>query len=103
VNLGDNAIKYTPRGTPVRIEARSEPEALVLTVHDDGPGIPAPDLERLFDRFWRADAPGKTAGAGIGLTISRGLVAAHGGTIEAASRPDAGTTFTVRLPKDGSR
>lgn len=102
VNLGDNAIKYTPDGTLVRLEARLDGEELLLVVHDDGPGLPSDELERLFEPFWRAERPGKSAGVGIGLTISRGLVEAHGGTIGVESAADTGTTFTVRLPKDGT-
>ena len=102
VNLGDNAIKYTPDGTLVRLEARLDGEDLLLVVHDDGPGLPSDELERLFEPFWRAERPGKSAGVGIGLTISRGLVEAHGGTIGVESAADTGTTFTVRLPKDGT-
>ncbi|MEZ4624106.1 MAG: histidine kinase dimerization/phospho-acceptor domain-containing protein [Thermomicrobiales bacterium] len=74
----------------------------LLVVHDDGPGLPSDELERLFEPFWRAERPGKSAGVGIGLTISRGLVEAHGGTIGVESAADTGTTFTVRLPKDGT-
>jgi K+-sensing histidine kinase KdpD len=102
INLGDNAIKYTPQNTALRLSARMDGDALVLKVHDGGAGIPAPDLDRLFDRFWRADVPGKVAGVGIGLTISRGLVEAHGGRIDVASSPGEGTTFTIRLPKEGT-
>jgi signal transduction histidine kinase len=71
-------------------------------VCDGGPGIPTDDQPHLFDRFWRADAAGKVAGAGIGLTISRGLVEAHGGRIDVRSEPGEGTIFTIRLPRDGS-
>lgn len=102
INLGDNAIKYTPKNAAICLSARMDGDALVLKVHDSGPGVPAADLERLFDRFWRADVPGKVAGVGIGLTISRGLVEAHGGRIDVVSQPGEGTTFTVWLPKDES-
>lgn len=98
MNLGDNAIKYTPAGTAIHIEVSRQGESLLLAVRDQGPGIPAEDIERVFERFWRADRPGMSAGAGIGLTISRGLVEAHGGTIDVASEPGQGATFTVRLP-----
>lgn len=102
VNLGDNAIKYTPPGTEVRLDARVSGEVLELIVHDAGPGLPDEELERLFEPFWRAERPGKSAGVGIGLTISRGLVEAHGGTIDVVSGRDSGTTFTVRLPTANS-
>ncbi len=98
LNLGDNAIKYTPPGVPVQLTARMSGDALELKVRDGGPGIPEAELARLFEPFWRAERPGKVSGVGIGLTISRGLVEAHGGTIGVASDPRTGTTFTVRLP-----
>lgn len=98
VNLGDNAVKYTLPGTEVRLGARMAGSDLELVVHDEGPGLPEADLTRLFEPFWRAERPGKIAGVGIGLTISRGLVEAHGGTIDVVSSRETGTTFTVRLP-----
>lgn len=98
VNLGDNAVKYTPDGTPIRFAACISGTNLELTVHDGGPGIPEEDQARIFERFWRGDRPGRNPGAGIGLAISRGLVEAHNGAIEVTSHAAAGTTFTVHLP-----
>ena len=97
-NLLTNAIQYTQEGGEVRLMAQSQNGMATLAVSNTGRGIPAGDLPHLFERFYRAD-PSRTSGnTGLGLAISRAIVEAHGGTIEVASRPDAGTTFTIRLP-----
>jgi len=97
-NLVVNAIRHTPPGGSVRLDATIDGAWVELTVADTGEGIAPADLDRVFDRFHRrAD----TGGSGLGLTIARGLVAAHGGTIGAESDgiPGRGTTFRVRLPR----
>lgn len=97
VNLLDNACTYTPPGTRIRIRARERDGCCELTVSNDGPPIPAADLERIFDKFYRV--PGlSVTGTGLGLPISRGLVEAHGGTLTAENRPVGGVRFTIRLP-----
>jgi signal transduction histidine kinase len=96
-NLIENAAKHTPAGTAITVSARRVPNAVEISVHDTGPGIRRESQLRVFDKFYRgqsADAPG----TGIGLTISKGLVEAHGGTIEVESGPDRGTTFRFTLP-----
>ncbi len=104
VNLLDNAARYAPRGTTVTIAARQSGDALIVTVADEGPGIPAADLPHVFEKFYRAGGQdgghdGRPAGTGLGLSICRGFVAAMGGTITAANR-DAGpgTVFTIAFP-----
>lgn len=99
MNLGENAIKYTPPGTEVTLSARHHDGMLHIAVHDAGPGIPAGELERLFEKFYRARHAGHVSGVGIGLTISKGLVEAHGGRIWAESREGSGTTFHLTLPR----
>ena len=98
VNLIENAVKYTPAGTPIQVVARQVPGAIELAVHDEGRGIPPEYQLRLFETFYRANASSAAPGSGIGLAISKGLVEAHGGTISVESEPGAGTTFRFTLP-----
>lgn len=100
-NLIENALKYSPEGGQVRIGMTQEKDTAVLTVSDDGVGIPRDDLPNIFDRFHRAENVNRshTAGLGLGLYICRVIVEEHGGTIEAQSTLGSGTTFTVTLPR----
>jgi PAS domain S-box-containing protein len=100
--LVENAVKFSPAGSLVRLEARARPDAVEITVADEGSGIPEAQLERIFAKFWRGSdtAPG----TGLGLFIAQGLVSAMGGTIRVASAEGAGSRFTFALPvADGSR
>jgi hypothetical protein len=101
INLLENAAKYTPAGTPVEITAQPIPGAVQVTVADRGPGLPPGEESRIFEKFYRApDAePGK--GVGLGLTICRGIITAHGGRIWAEPRPGGGTQFHFTLPLSG--
>ncbi|HEY8735587.1 MAG TPA: HAMP domain-containing sensor histidine kinase [Candidatus Dormibacteraeota bacterium] len=103
-NLAQNALKYAP-GAEQRWSAFRESGAAVIRLEDTGPGIPADDLPRVFERFYRgAKARDRTTGgSGLGLAIAKSIVEAHGGRIEAASGPGRGATFTVRLPLAGGR
>ncbi len=98
VNLLHNAASYTPPGTRVRVMAKAADSELLITVADRGKGLPPEDVERVFEKFYRA--PGSaTGGTGLGLSITRGLVEAHGGTITAENRPTrGGARFLIRLP-----
>ena len=97
-NLLTNAIQYNhPRGE-VYVTTRLENQIAVLTVRDTGPGIPAEDLPRVFERFYRSDKSRTTGGNGLGLSICQAIITAHGGSLTAASEPGAGAAFTVRLP-----
>jgi two-component system sensor histidine kinase KdpD len=97
-NLLVNAAIYTPPGTPVEVKAQSADSSLLLSVADRGPGIPAELLPRVFEKFFRA--PNAAAGgSGLGLTIAKGFVEAHGGSIIAANRPSGGAVFTLRFPQ----
>jgi len=100
-NLVTNAIRHTPSGGRVTIRVSSTVDCVTLAVADTGTGIAAEDLPHVFDRFWRAEKSRsrQTGGSGLGLAIVRHLVQAHGGTVTAESAMDAGSTFTVRLPK----
>ena len=99
-NLLDNAAKYAPAGTTVTIRTRSERGAVSLQIIDEGEGVPAGDIERIFDKFHRAQRGDQVrAGTGLGLAISRGFIEAMHGTITAANRSDrAGAVLTLRLP-----
>jgi two-component system, OmpR family, sensor histidine kinase KdpD len=100
VNLLENALKYTPTGSPVTISAWQEANQVLVEVADRGPGIPAGEEEAIFEKFHRA--PGSCAsGVGLGLAISRGIVSAHGGRIWAANRPGGGAAFRFTLPLTG--
>ncbi|MCE5238345.1 DUF4118 domain-containing protein [bacterium] len=101
VNLLDNAVQHSPAGAAVVVAAQIVREELEVTVRDRGPGIPAADLERVFERFRRQSGPQRTGGVGLGLAISRGIVTAHGGTIRAGNSPAGGAILTIRLPLAG--
>ncbi len=97
-NLLLNAANHTPAGTLVEVQAQLADDCLLLTVADRGPGIPVEWLPRIFDKFFRApNAP--TGGSGLGLTIVKGFVEAHGGTVSASNRPGGGAIFSMRLPQ----
>ncbi len=99
LNLGDNAIKYTPAGGRVSLALRVDGAAAILDVADTGIGIPAPELPHVFDRFYRVSSTGvKPTGSGLGLAIAKRIVEVHGGTIAAESTLGEGTRFRVTLP-----
>lgn len=97
-NLLANAARYCRPGDEVAVAVRTEDGWAVLDVIDTGPGIADDELPHVFDRLWRGRAASKVAGSGIGLAVAREIVVAHGGTIEATSPADHGTTVTIRLP-----
>jgi len=100
-NLLTNAIHFNRDRGEVRLSARAESDAVVLTVADTGQGIPAEDIPHLFERFYRVDkSRSRIQGrSGLGLAICKAIIDAHGGSIEVSSQPGAGSTFTVRLPQ----
>ena len=105
-NLVTNALTHTPTAARVTIslaEDAEQPDAVVLRVADEGPGMPAEDAARVFERFYRADASRtrEAGGTGLGLAIVASLVGAHGGTVALDTAPGRGATFTVRLPRSG--
>jgi two-component system sensor histidine kinase BaeS len=98
-NLLSNAARYCRAGDTVSITLAATSDEAIVTVADTGPGIAPDDLDHVFDRLWRGSADRDAAGTGIGLAVVRELVVAHGGTVSATSDGQAGTTFTIRLPR----
>ena len=99
VNLVHNAVKFSSRGGTVWISTAWEHDRVSISIRDAGSGIARADLDRVFERFYKADrARTNRGGTGLGLSISRHIVEAHGGTIQAESELGVGSTFTVRLP-----
>ena len=99
-NLIENALTHTPNSGTISVSLVGESNGLTMSVSDSGPGISSNDLPRIFDQFYRADQSRArvTGGAGLGLTIVKRLVEAHGGHISVTSKPGHGATFTVVLP-----
>jgi signal transduction histidine kinase len=107
LNMVTNAIKYTPQGGTVSLSLTEDDESVILSVRDSGIGIAPGDLPHIFERFWRADQArtrtGERTGVGLGLSITKWIVEAHGGSISVHSRPGRGSIFTARLPKSSPR
>ncbi|WP_300610980.1 HAMP domain-containing sensor histidine kinase [Trebonia sp.] len=97
-NLLTNALKFTPAGGRVSVRAGLAGADAVLEVADTGIGIPADDLPRIFDRFWRGQGAAQASGSGIGLAVAAELARAHGGRLTAASTAGRGTTMTLTMP-----
>ena len=101
VNLLENAAKYTPPGSPIEVSAEARDGTVTVSVADRGPGIPPGDELRIFDKFHRASQGDAVGGIGLGLTICRGIIQAHGGRIWAEHRPGGGAVLRFTLPQDG--
>ena len=102
-NLLQNAIKYSPEGSRVRVTLSADEREAAISVADEGGGIPPEDLPLLFDPFFRSKSAGGAPGTGLGLSVARQIVAAHGGRIDVQSQPGHGSTFTVILPRNGAQ
>jgi signal transduction histidine kinase len=98
-NLLDNALKYTPAGGSVTLSARVEPKGVVVTVSDNGPGVPVGEREAIFRRLYRGDSSRSQRGLGLGLSMVKAIVEAHGGSVAIDDAPGGGARFTVRLPR----
>ena len=105
LNLLENAARYAPAGTPIEIAAHQDDSVVLVEVADRGPGVPAGEEERVFERFYRsraaADSADAGAGSGLGLTICRGIITAHGGRIWMVARAGGGTAVRFTLPAVG--
>ena len=98
-NLVSNAVKYSPDGTRIWVEGKVDDDGSVLiAVHDEGVGIPADEIDKLFERYFRASTSVGIIGTGIGLHMVKALVTMHGGDVNVSSVVGKGTTFSVRLP-----
>ena len=97
-NLLENAVKHTPAGTHTTISAELEDQFVRVHIEDTGPGLPPGDAERLFAKFHRGRGESSAGGAGLGLSICRAIINAHGGQIEASQRPGGGARFSFTLP-----
>jgi len=98
-NLLDNAIKYTPSNGSIMISAYEEDQAVRITLSDTGIGIPEPELNHVFDRFYRGEKSRSEPGNGLGLSLARALITAHHGTITVTSVPGQGSEFIITLPQ----
>ncbi len=99
VNLLENAGKYTPPDTPIEIKARAEGDSVVVRVNDEGPGLPSGREDAMFEKFVRGKSESATPGVGLGLTICRAIMQAHGGTIRGETRATGGASFVLTLPR----
>ena len=100
VNVLENAVKYTPEGSPIRIVASGDATRVKISIHDSGPGFKPGTEDQVFERFYRANSPG-VHGMGLGLTICRAIVKAHGGKIRAENAPEGGAVLHIELPTGG--
>jgi two-component system, OmpR family, sensor histidine kinase KdpD len=98
VNVLDNALKYSPDGSPIDIRARQVGREMQIEIADRGIGIPPQDLSHIFDKFYRIQRPDNVTGTGLGLSICKGIIEAHGGRVAAENRPGGGTIIRLVLP-----
>jgi two-component system sensor histidine kinase KdpD len=101
INLLENATKYSPAGSPIEVSAREQDGMVAIDVSDRGPGVAEPDAERVFEKFYRVHEH-EGGGVGLGLTVCKGIVEAHGGTIRVLQREGGGATFGFTLPAGAS-
>ena len=100
INLLENVLRYTPEGSPVEIRAEASPSAVEISIADRGPGIPEGSENKLFEKFYRVQREAAQSGVGLGLTICRAIIEAHGGRIQAQNRPTGGAVFSFIIPLD---
>jgi two-component system sensor histidine kinase KdpD len=100
INLLENALRYTPAKSPLEIGAGLSSTAVEISVADHGPGIPKGSENKLFEKFYRVRHEAAQSGVGLGLTICRAIIEAHGGTIQAQNRKAGGAVFSFIIPQD---
>jgi two-component system sensor histidine kinase KdpD len=100
INLLENALRYTPAGSPLEITAEASEQAVSIAVADHGPGIPPGQEERLFEKFYQTRHESAQSGVGLGLAICRAIIKVHGGNIHARNRDEGGAEFIFVLPVD---
>jgi two-component system sensor histidine kinase KdpD len=100
INLLENVLRYTPERSPVEIKAEASSFAVEISVADRGPGIPKGSENKLFEKFYRVQREAAQSGVGLGLTICRAIIEAHGGSIQAQNRPTGGAVFSFMIPQD---
>ncbi|MES2771427.1 MAG: DUF4118 domain-containing protein [Pseudomonadota bacterium] len=98
VNLLDNAVKFTPPGSHIKLSARSQQTSMLIVVEDDGPGLPLESMPKLFEKFTRGESESNKPGVGLGLALCKAIVEAHAGTISAENCASGGARFSVSLP-----
>jgi len=96
-NLLYNATVHTPHGTSIEVNARVEDNQCIITVADNGPGIPRPDMDKVFEKFYRAEGIA-AGGTGLGLPIAKGFIEAHRGTLSVRNRTSGGAEFKIEIP-----
>ena len=102
-NLVGNAIRYTEQKGKITMEAHRQDDSVLLSITDTGIGIPAEDLSRIYDPFYRGTNSRREQGFGLGLTTVKSIIESHGWTISVSSRVGTGTTFTVTIPLSAGR
>ena len=98
-NLIDNAVKFTPAGSLIRMRLQRENDELLFTIEDSGPGIPEGEQERIFAKFYQSETSREVEGNGLGLALVRQIVEISGGSVTVKNLPEAGCRFAVRLPE----
>jgi two-component system phosphate regulon sensor histidine kinase PhoR len=98
INLVDNAVKFNRPGGSVRVATGRAPDSVLVSVSDNGTGIPREDLPHVFERFYKADKARTGGGSGLGLAIAKHTIQAHGGDIQVQSEEGQGSTFSFNLP-----
>jgi two-component system sensor histidine kinase KdpD len=99
-NLLENALRYTPEHSPIEISAKTTETTLDIAVTDQGPGIPIGLEDKLFEKFYRVHQGDTQSGVGLGLSICKAIITAHGGSIQAQNKPTGGAIFSFSLPQE---